>query len=248
MNWHYVLEDKQHGPVNAEDFKQLVQQQVIQSQTLVWSEGMTEWKPYSSLQTISTLNPVTPPTTETTAACRACGSAFPEQEMLRYENSWICASCKPTFFQKVKEGVSLSHLNLASIGQRFGAVILDGIIVNIVTYIPLLLFLGVDGLMNKTNPSLTTTIFQLVWTYGLIFFYYIFFVGRLGGTPGKLALGLRVVRPDGGSVSYMRAAGRLLSTWISALILCIGYLMAFWDEEKRTLHDRICDTRVIRIK
>ena len=30
------------------------------------------------------------------------------------------------------------------------------------------------------------------------------------------------------------------------LILGIGYIMAGFDEQKRTLHDRICDTRVIK--
>ena len=28
-------------------------------------------------------------------------------------------------------------------------------------------------------------------------------------------------------------------------LLCIGYLMLAFDEEKRSLHDRICDTRVV---
>jgi uncharacterized RDD family membrane protein YckC len=33
--------------------------------------------------------------------------------------------------------------------------------------------------------------------------------------------------------------------WISAFILMIGYIMAGFDPEKRALHDRICETRVI---
>jgi uncharacterized RDD family membrane protein YckC len=28
----------------------------------------------------------------------------------------------------------------------------------------------------------------------------------------------------------------------------IGYIMAAWDPERRALHDRICDTRVIKVK
>jgi uncharacterized RDD family membrane protein YckC len=30
------------------------------------------------------------------------------------------------------------------------------------------------------------------------------------------------------------------------MIIGIGYLMAAWDDERRTLHDLICDTRVVR--
>jgi uncharacterized RDD family membrane protein YckC len=32
---------------------------------------------------------------------------------------------------------------------------------------------------------------------------------------------------------------------VSGIILLIGYIMAGFDEEKRALHDRVCDTRVI---
>jgi hypothetical protein len=34
---------------------------------------------------------------------------------------------------------------------------------------------------------------------------------------------------------------------LSSLTLAIGYIMAAFDDEKRSLHDRICDTRVIRL-
>jgi uncharacterized RDD family membrane protein YckC len=33
---------------------------------------------------------------------------------------------------------------------------------------------------------------------------------------------------------------------LSAIILMIGYIMAGFDEQKRALHDILCDTRVIR--
>jgi uncharacterized RDD family membrane protein YckC len=39
--------------------------------------------------------------------------------------------------------------------------------------------------------------------------------------------------------------GRHFAKILSGIILYIGYLMAFWDDEKRALHDRICSTRVI---
>ena len=42
-----------------------------------------------------------------------------------------------------------------------------------------------------------------------------------------------------------RATGRFFSKGFSTLIFCLGYFMAYWDDEKRMLHDRICNTRVI---
>jgi uncharacterized RDD family membrane protein YckC len=77
------------------------------------------------------------------------------------------------------------------------------------------------------------------------FGYGVFFLGRFGATPGKMALGMKVVRADGTNISYLRAFGRCIAEYFSAIPFCAGYLMVLFDEEHRTLHDRICDTRVI---
>jgi uncharacterized RDD family membrane protein YckC len=77
--------------------------------------------------------------------------------------------------------------------------------------------------------------------------YTIFFVGKFGATPGKMALRLRVVLSNGGKVGWGRATGRYFAELLSSLTLGIGYLIAAFDDQKRTLHDHICDTRVIRL-
>ncbi|MBM3736637.1 MAG: RDD family protein [Acidobacteria bacterium] len=78
--------------------------------------------------------------------------------------------------------------------------------------------------------------------------YEIFMIGSRGQTLGKMAMSLKVVRADGSALGYGLAAGRYFSSILSAIILMIGYLMALWDPEKRALHDRICETRVIKTK
>jgi uncharacterized RDD family membrane protein YckC len=75
--------------------------------------------------------------------------------------------------------------------------------------------------------------------------YDVYFLSAHGATPGKMALGLRVIRADGGPISPMLALARHFAEWLSAIILLIGYIMAAFDPEKRALHDRICGTRVI---
>ena len=76
--------------------------------------------------------------------------------------------------------------------------------------------------------------------------YFTFFIGKFGATPGKMACKIKVVNADGSQVSYAKAAGRFFGYFVSTIILCIGFLMMLWDNEKRTLHDRMCDTRVIK--
>ena len=83
--------------------------------------------------------------------------------------------------------------------------------------------------------------------------YEIGFVAWKGGTPGKLAVGLRVVSVDGASPpGFERAAFR----WSPALI---GYLpfvawltqilslvWIFSDSRRRSLHDRVGRTYVVK--
>jgi uncharacterized RDD family membrane protein YckC len=77
--------------------------------------------------------------------------------------------------------------------------------------------------------------------------YSILFIGKAGATPGKMAMGIKVVRPDGSPISMGQSVGRYFSTMISGFTLGIGYLIAAFDDERKTLHDRIAGTRVIRL-
>jgi uncharacterized RDD family membrane protein YckC len=77
--------------------------------------------------------------------------------------------------------------------------------------------------------------------------YFVFFWTQYGATPGKMILKLKVVNPLGGPITVGQAVGRYFSQILSGLIFGIGFMMAGWDEEKRALHDRLCDTRVIRL-
>ena len=54
-----------------------------------------------------------------------------------------------------------------------------------------------------------------------------------------MALGLKVVRPNGGPVNLGRAVGRYFAKWLSSITLGIGYIIAGFDAEKRAMHDMI---------
>lgn len=65
-------------------------------------------------------------------------------------------------------------------------------------------------------------------------------------TIGKCIFGLYVVRADGTKVGFGRALARYLCYTISTLTLGIGFLMIAFRQDKRGLHDLICDTMVVR--
>jgi len=68
-----------------------------------------------------------------------------------------------------------------------------------------------------------------------------------GQTFGKMAFGVRVVdragRPVTASVALVRALGYL----VSVLSFGLGVAVMFFDAERRTLHDHLAGTRVLRV-
>jgi uncharacterized RDD family membrane protein YckC len=62
---------------------------------------------------------------------------------------------------------------------------------------------------------------------------------------GKMAVKIKVVGADGSPIGYGRALGRAFAEVLSGICFYIGYIMAGFDKEKQSLHDKICSTRVI---
>ena len=179
------------------------------------------------------------------SVCAECGKSFYQEEMIRYGDAWVCAACKPIFIQKLKEGVSVAgEMNYAGFWTRFGAKFVDWLIL-FITFIVLNMLL----IPARTALADQNKLFAVIYNILVIVIpavYSTWFLGKYGATPGKMAAKIKVVTADGGKVSYARAFGRHFAEWLSSLVLLIGYIMAAFDEQRRTLHDRICNTRVIK--
>src|SRR5689334_16997283 len=109
MNWYYVDAGQRAGPVDDARLAELVTSGTIRPETLVWNEGMTGWLPYSEVAQPAS-GVATPPPPQTNVpptmasgqvACSECGRIFPSSDVIRYEDKYICASCKPIFFQRL---------------------------------------------------------------------------------------------------------------------------------------------------
>ena len=65
--------------------------------------------------------------------------------------------------------------------------------------------------------------------------------------PGISALTAHGLIAEVGTTLEKFPTGRHFAKYISAnFTLYIGYIMAGFDDQKRSLHDRICETRVIK--
>ena len=76
--------------------------------------------------------------------------------------------------------------------------------------------------------------------------YYTAAIAIWQATAGMWVCRLRVLRTDGSRVGVGRSLGRYFASVLSMLLFGVGYLLIIFREDKRALHDLICDTVVIR--
>ena len=77
---------------------------------------------------------------------------------------------------------------------------------------------------------------------------YIRWIGKKGGGPLALRIGVKVVDIRTGNViGVPRAIGRFFGQFISIWVSYLGYLWMLWDKDKQTWHDKMVNSVVIRI-
>jgi uncharacterized RDD family membrane protein YckC len=255
MDWFYADGGRQSGPVDDAGLARLVAAGTIRPETLVWRAGLANWQPY---QTVAGPPPPPMQTPGGVAYCSECGKPYPGDELAAFGNVLVCGLCKPLYTQKLREGVVAAPMRYAGFWLRFLAIFLDGLILG---FVYMMIFgvaivaMGLTSIDYSNQDTVQAHMPEFMALYGFFILgsiagqaaYEIWFVGRHGATPGKMACQLRVVTPYGGNISYARATGRHFAKYISAnFTLYIGYIMAGFDDQKRSLHDRICETRVIK--
>jgi uncharacterized RDD family membrane protein YckC len=273
MAWYYKDGDQEIGPVGKDELQELINTGRIDRKTLARGDTMSEWRPLEELVRgasggrSSQPPPMPEPpgknagpsadaaeTMPALAVCSQCGRSFPRDQVVMFDERMICAACKPLFVQRLKEGAGLpGGLHYAGFWIRFGAKFIDGMIMAVVQWgilIPVGMLFYTTAQGNPQREAVAAGAFFLIGLQQLIAIgipavYNTYFLGRFGATPGKMACRLKVVTPEGGKVSYMRALGRNFAEWLSAIVFAIGYIMAGFDSEKRALHDRVCSTRVV---
>jgi len=189
--------------------------------------------------------------TQTILACSQCGRTFAQSDLVQIAGNWVCGTCKPAFLSRVVAGgVSQSRWHYGGFWIRFAAVFIDGLILEAVQ-IPLsLLIMGTIVSPLRTNRATPAAVTGASLTMSAVIFliavlYEASMIHYYGSTLGKMAVGVKVVRTDGSGISWGISIARYFMKIVSGMIFAIGYIMAGFDEEKRALHDRVCDTRVI---
>jgi uncharacterized RDD family membrane protein YckC len=264
LDWYYIQGNEQAGPVPDATLSDLAIQGVITPDTLLWRAGMQDWQAarMAAPELVAvTLAPHGSSTygsavlDENTGQCSMCGAVHPVEDLIQIGPHTICARCKPLYVQRLAEGVPFADAAYVQFGGfwiRFAAKIIDGLVLLPVSFAMMMgyfVVIGMNAQSEQFNPVLMIgsqlLMNLLMWATNMA--YVTFFVGRFGATPGKMVCRLRVVTANMEEMTYLRAFARFWGEFVTGMTFGIGYIIAAFDSEKRTLHDYICNTRVVRV-
>jgi len=179
--------------------------------------------------------------------CSRCGATFCRNCLVDIQGRPYCATCKTEQLLDVQSGVDRTALDYAGIGKRFLAQFVDGLVTGIPTMI-IVMFLVFTTLAAGGKRPPTANPFVNFWflfpAIGALV-YEALLLSRRGQTLGKMALKVKVVRPDGTPISGGQAWGRALSRALLGFLYVVDYIPALFTKEKTTLHDLIARTRVV---
>lgn len=176
--------------------------------------------------------------------CAQCGAPFCPDCLIELSGRPYCGTCKSEQLLDVRSGVDRTQLQHATILRRFGAVFLDGLLV----VIPMYIILGIFVFLPTSQGQEPNELVNLIsFPFMLISLVYegMMLKHKDGQTLGKMAMKVRVVRPDGSPISSGQAWGRVVMRTILGCLWIVDYIPAFFTPEKTTLHDMVAGTRVI---
>ncbi len=169
---------------------------------------------------------------------------------------------------KIAHSSQLEGVELADFARRLFAIVIDlavlivslyliGTILNALGLIDFGLKIGISSenttsLVPEVNnglhlnlPEVLKIILKLlipVVYFGLITYF------TNGYTPGKRILRIRIISTNHKHLTLWHAIERALGYYASSLEFGFGFIQYFIDYNRRTVHDRIAETIVIRIK
>ena len=131
-----------------------------------------------------------------------------------------------------REPEGMTALEIASVGQRLGAWLVDAVVGILV---------GAAGLVLGVG----FITFLVVIGYAVI---YLWMVATKGQSPGKMAVKIKIVRMDGSSLGFGGVLLReIIGKFVSGLVIYLGYIWILFDDKRQGWHDKIAGTYVVKV-
>jgi uncharacterized RDD family membrane protein YckC len=234
MQYHIARNGQQAGIFSEDDVRAKLLSNEFSPSDLCWSEGMADWQP------LSLKFSTTPPPVFASAA--PVNPYAPPQAHIIPNNT-------------------VSGLQLASLGNRLLAVILDGLIalpLMIPMIIGMVMISKVDDMSGNAEPDISPLAIGLIGLSAVLFIgllvYNLILLATRGQTIGKKLMSIRIVTyPDGANPGGVKTI--LLRVFVNGLIGAVPVLGPIYSlvdicfifrEDRRCIHDLIAGTQVVQ--
>ncbi len=133
--------------------------------------------------------------------------------------------------------------------RRFIALAIDFTIISIFFYSTCVAAIFSYRQAYSSDPSSTVffILFSILFYHVMAFAYFVYFIANGGQTPGKMALGIKVIGQTGQDVGLVRSLFRAVGYFISSTFFMAGFLWALIDDRRQTWHDKLAGTVVLEI-
>jgi len=184
---------------------------------------------------------------EGVAPCTRCGENFCGDCVVVIHGQPYCAACKSEKLLDVQSGTDRGQLPLATIGRRLAALFIDRLLFG--TACVVIVLAAAFFAKGREADTFIVLLFAAIGlAYVGLIVYEGFMLGARGQTLGKMALKIKVVRPDGTAITTGQAWGRAVLRGVMIHVLSLlNYIPALATKEKTCIHDLVANTRVISI-
>ena len=130
----------------------------------------------------------------------------------------------------------------AGFWMRFLAHICDGLN----SLLVILPFQILNSILMDNNQKTLASVTSVVGGAATIFVL-AKWIGERGGSPLRVKTGVLVLdENDGSYIGIKRALIRILMSYVSQIVLLLGYLWMLWDANNQTWHDKVAKSVVVQ--
>lgn len=262
--WYYA--DAGHarqGPVDDASLVRLRLQGQLGWDTLVWREGMADWRPMRDFAAeLARAGDGAPPLPSGPAPAGIGTGADPgpgtpawSAEPAQPASPYAPPVAAVTAGTSVVAGGEVVH---AGFLKRFAAMVIDGFVTAVASWaiqIPLLFAAGAAGMAGGEMFGAGSSLALLLLSYGIGFLVPLFYFAWMHASAsqaslGKMAVGIKVCRGTGERISFLRAFARY-AAYFAIVVFSFGIgglvsaLTTGLSQRRQALHDMVCDTLVV---
>jgi len=125
--------------------------------------------------------------------------------------------------------------------------LVDRLAANLIDSFLLILPLSIAALViSSPGHHLSMQLAQFALLAIPVAYHWYFWTRRDGQTPGKFALGIRVIKTDGGEMNDVDAVIRAIGYQVSSVLFGLGFIWALFDKNNQSWHDKMARTYVVR--